>query len=110
MDASLTSRRSKAKEGQKGGGEVAESRDVEDALVEEYASLLSTLSDMRIKALVHATVSVASERKTFEAVTGDVSRETLVYIASGYLVRQKLKSAAVTSDPFPVWFRGEAPT
>lgn len=85
--------------------EVTTSRDLEDALMDEYVELLSGLSDVRVKAFVHARVSSSQERRTFEAASADVSRAALIFLASGYLVRQKLKAAAVTSDLFPIAFR-----
>ncbi len=82
-----------------------ESREVEDAILDECVETLSTLSDAQIRALVHARVPSARDRTTFEVASEGVSRETLVLLAAGCLARRKLQTPAVESNPFPKWFR-----
>lgn len=89
---------------------MASSPELEDALFDEYVDRLSALSDAQIRALVHSKVLAASERRAFEAASAGVARQTLIFVASGYLVRHKLNAAAPVSDPFPIWFRGESAT
>jgi hypothetical protein len=68
------------------------SGDLEDAMLDEYLEILSRLSETQIKALVHARVPSASERRAFESSCAGVSRETLKILAGRYLVRQRLKT------------------
>jgi hypothetical protein len=84
---------------------VTKSRELEDALLDEYVASLSTLGDAQIRALVHTKVSAASERKAFESASQGVSRETLILLASGYLARLNVEMPAPASHPFPTWFR-----
>jgi hypothetical protein len=66
--------------------------ELEDALLDEFVSMLSALSDTQIRALVHARVPTVSERRSFESASEGVSRETLTLLAGRCLVRQKLKT------------------
>ncbi len=90
--------------------EVTSSPELQDALFDEYVDRLSKLSDAQIRAFVHTRVLAAAERKAFEAASQGVSRETLLLVASGYLVRQKVNAPAPPSHPFPLWYRGESTT
>jgi len=87
-----------------------ESRGLEDAVVDAYEEMLSTLSDAQVRALVHARVPSVSEREAFEAASEGVSRETLTLLAAATLARQKLQTPATPSSQFPVWFLGESQT
>jgi hypothetical protein len=86
-----------------------ESGEAKDAILDEYLETLSTLNDAQIRALVHARVPSAPERRTFESASSGVSRETLILLAAGCLARQTFKAPVVEGNPFPAWFR-ESPT
>jgi hypothetical protein len=86
-----------------------ESHGVREAIFDEYLETLSTLSDSQVKALIHARVPSAQERRAFEAASEGVSRETLILLAAGCLARQKILTPVEASNPFPAWFR-ESPT
>jgi hypothetical protein len=71
---------------------TGEAQELEDAMLDEFVEMFSSLSETQIKALVHARVPSSSERRTFESSSDGVSRETLKLLAGRFLVRQKLKT------------------
>jgi hypothetical protein len=64
----------------------------EDEMLDECLEMLSSLSEVQIKALVHARVPSVSERKLFESMSEGVSRETLKLLAGRCIVKQKLRT------------------
>jgi hypothetical protein len=78
---------------------------VEDTIFDEYVEMLSSLSELQVRSLVHARVPSAPERAAFEGASQGVSRETLTLLAASCLARQKLKTPVTPSSPFPTWFR-----